>query len=87
MNAEEFEKLKEETLVLARESLIFKYHPNNLAEFERVMKFKNDPEADKDIILFCLNMFKELEKLIDDTANLLAGATIHANLEDMGIED
>ena len=52
MNAEEFEKLKEETIVLARESLIFRYNPANLAEFERAIRLKDDPEVDKDIVIF-----------------------------------
>lgn len=86
MNAEEFEKLKAETITLARESLIFRHKPDNLAEFERAIKLKDDPEVDKDIVLFSLNTFKELEELIDEWAKFYAEVDTLTELKELGLD-
>ncbi|MEK7565205.1 MAG: hypothetical protein AAB394_02540 [Patescibacteria group bacterium] len=85
MNAEEFEKLKEETIVLARESLIFRYNPANLAEFERAIRLKDDPEVDKDIVIFSLNTFKELEELIDEGIKFWVKVETLTELKEAGL--
>ncbi|MDP3764059.1 MAG: hypothetical protein Q8Q95_00350 [bacterium] len=85
MNTEEFEKLKEETLALARESLMFRNFPDNLREFERVVGLKNDPDNDEEIIRFCLNMFKELEELLEEGFKFWAEVHTLTELKELGL--
>ena len=87
MNTEEFEKLKEETLALARVSLIFsnRNQPDNLAEFERAIKLKDYSENNERLVRFFLNTFKELEELIDEWAKFYAEVDVLTELKEHGL--